>query len=71
MVLLGLVIIIIVIPVLVQSNTEKTSINTAKRSLEQFKVLRAYYTKNVIRKTQGKGGLSASYDHVGTNRSSP
>gem|GEM_PF-2053308 len=63
MVLIGLIIIIIVIPILVQANTEQSSINTAKRSLEQFKVLRGYYTDNVIRKAQGKGGLVASYDH--------
>jgi len=52
-----------IIPSLVKQNAEQEAIRAAERTVAQFKTIRAYYTKNVIKKVLGKGGLTGSFDH--------
>jgi signal transduction histidine kinase len=64
-------ILIIVIPNTVKGHTEKTSINTAIASLEQFKLLRAYYTDNVVKKVLLNSHITTSYNHLNTKDKIP
>ena len=54
-----------IMPVLMKENSENEALIAAQNTVTQFKTLRAYYTKNVIKKVLGKGGLAPSFDHHG------
>jgi signal transduction histidine kinase len=56
---------IIVIPKTVNEYTEKSSLNTAVAYLNKFKLLRSYYTDNVVRKVLKNSKITTSYDHTG------
>jgi len=64
-------ILIIVIPNTVRNHTEKTSFNTAITSLGQFKLLRAYYTDNIVKKILLNSDITTSYNHLGTQDKIP
>ncbi|ABV35276.1 Signal transduction histidine kinase-like protein [Shewanella sediminis HAW-EB3] len=53
------------IPILVKRNAEQHAIHTALNSLKQMKVLRAYYTKNIVKKVQEFGVLKPAIKHLG------
>ncbi|MCF6209118.1 MAG: methyl-accepting chemotaxis protein [Gammaproteobacteria bacterium] len=53
----------LLIPDMVRKNTEQEAISQAETTVQQFKTLRAYYTKNVIKKIAGKDGISPAIDH--------
>ena len=53
------------IPILVERNAEQHAIHTALNSLTQLKILRAYYTKNVVKKVQEFGVLTPAIKHLG------
>ncbi|WP_185965827.1 ATP-binding protein [Shewanella sp. YLB-09] len=53
------------IPILVERNAEQHAIHTALNSLKQLKILRAYYTKNVVKKVQDFGVLTPAIKHLG------
>jgi len=57
-------ILIIVIPNTVRNHTEKSSFNTAITSLDQFKILRAYYTDNIVKKILLNSDITTSYEHL-------
>ncbi len=53
------------VPTLVKQQAEGLALAQAEKTVSQFKTIRAYYTKNVIAKVLGKGGIGASFDHKG------
>ncbi len=53
------------IPILVERNAKQHAIHTALNSLKQLKVLRAYYTKNIVKKVQEFGVLTPAIKHLG------
>jgi len=64
-------ILIIVIPNTVRNHTEKASFNTAVTSLEQIKMLRTYYTDNIVRKVLLNSDITTSFDHLGVQDKIP
>lgn len=54
------------IPQAILTNTEKVAIQSAIQTVLQFKILRRYYTDNVIDKVIADGGLTPSFDHSKT-----
>ena len=53
------------IPILVERNAEQHALHTALNSLKQLKVLRTYYTKNIVKKVQEYGVLTPAIKHLG------
>ncbi|NOY71032.1 MAG: methyl-accepting chemotaxis protein [Gammaproteobacteria bacterium] len=51
------------IPSQIKQNTEVNAITIAENSVQQFKILRAYYTNNVVKKVVGKSDIRASFNH--------
>ena len=51
------------LPGMVQSDVVKGSVTSAEETVNQFKTLRAYYTKNVIKKVLANDGLKPSLNH--------
>jgi len=61
--ILIIVAVAVVTPQLVRQNAEADALAAAQRTVNQLKVLRAYYVKNVIKKVIGKGGIKGSFNH--------
>ncbi len=61
----------LLIPDMVRKNTEQEAISQAETTVQQFKTLRAYYTKNVIKKIADKSGISPAIDHQNNPDSIP
>ncbi len=59
------------IPTLIQSNAEQEATISAQRTATQFKIVRAYYTKNVISKIVGKHDIKGSINHESEPNSIP
>ena len=53
----------IAVPSLVQKNANQLALTTAITSLEQFKILRVYYTNHVVNKVQERDGIKAAVNH--------
>ncbi|HEB95468.1 MAG TPA: methyl-accepting chemotaxis protein [Sedimenticola thiotaurini] len=51
------------VPTMVRQQAEAAALEQAEKTVSQFKTIRAYYTRNVIAKVLGKGGIGASFDH--------
>jgi methyl-accepting chemotaxis protein len=51
------------IPYIVQKHTEQAAVAQAQQTVQQFKTLRAYYTRNVIKKIAGKESIKGSFEH--------
>ena len=69
--ILCLIIVAWVVPLLVTKNAQEEAVVSAQRTAEQFKTIRAYYTKNVVGKVVGKEGLKASFNHKAESDSIP
>jgi len=67
----GLSILAWIIPNTIQANAESGAVIAAERTVAQFKTIRAYYTKNVVKKVLGKGGLKGSFNHKSEPNSVP
>lgn len=52
------------IPQFVQNTVEKRVSYSAIKSLDQFKVLRDYYTENIVKKVQASEGVTVGMDHL-------
>ncbi len=52
------------IPSMVADNSRSSAIENAQRIVRQFKVLRGYYAKNVIKKVLAGSNLKPSFDHA-------
>ncbi len=61
----------LMIPNMVRKNTEQEAIAQAETTVQQFKTLRAYYTKNVIKKIAGTNDISPAIDHQANPDSIP
>jgi len=54
-----------------QMNAMSQARLSAQASIEQFKILRRYYTENVVGKVSGQTGLRVSFDHAGRGDTIP
>ncbi|HEB86491.1 MAG TPA: methyl-accepting chemotaxis protein [Gammaproteobacteria bacterium] len=61
--ILVIIAVAVVTPELVRRNAETDALETAQRTVNQLKTLRAYYVKNVIKKVLGKGGIKSSFNY--------
>ena len=52
------------IPRTINANVEQAAIDNAILSVNQYKKIRGYYTKNVIEKVLANGGVRPSIDHA-------
>lgn len=52
-------------PELVKRNAQSNALHSAQTMVNQLKQLRAYYTKNVVKKVIGRDGLKGSFNHQG------
>jgi len=55
----------------VAENTRESAVESAVRTANQFKAMRGYYTKNVVKKVVANGSLKPSYDHKAEPNSIP
>jgi methyl-accepting chemotaxis protein len=68
---LGILIISFSLPGLIEKNATQVAIQDAERSANQFKTLRSYYTKNVIKKVIATGAMKGSFNHKNEPNSIP
>jgi len=59
----GILVAMWAIPVAYEANARQEAIDTASKTVEQFKTIRAYYTKNVIKKVLAESSLKPSFNH--------
>lgn len=59
------------IPYQLEMNTVQAAIDSAKQTINQLKIIREYYTVNVIKKVVGSGKLKASLNHKNEKDSIP
>jgi signal transduction histidine kinase len=62
----GIVLLVLVIwvPNLIQENTRQTAIANATQIVNQFKVIRGYYTRNVVSVVRSESGIAVAADHA-------
>ncbi len=65
LILVFIVIAALILPKILENMAIEDAITASTNTVNQLKEVRAYYTKNVIKKVAGKNGFSASYDHAG------
>lgn len=53
-----------VIPKVINNNAIEAATSSALLTANQFKIIRGYYTKNIIKKAKATGGLKPSIDHA-------
>ena len=70
-ILLGLLIAWFFIPGMVMDNARDIATNSALQTANQFKTIRGYYTKNIIKKAKANGGLKPAIDHEGVANTIP
>lgn len=61
--LVGILIALWVIPKTYETNARAEAVESASKTVEQFKTIRAYYTKNVIKKVLAESSLKPSFNH--------
>ncbi|NKB50052.1 MAG: DUF3365 domain-containing protein [Alphaproteobacteria bacterium] len=61
----------IFLPNVIGGNARDTAVNSAVQTVGQFKTLRAYYTKNIIKKVLANGTIKPSIDHEGKENTVP
>ncbi len=59
------------VPRMVTDNTRDAAVRSAVQTVKQFKTIRGYYTKNVIKKAKANGGLKPSFNHATEPNSIP
>jgi methyl-accepting chemotaxis protein len=55
----------IVLPWAIRNNAEQDALNASVETARQFKILRKYYTENVVSKVLAKGDIKPGADHKG------
>ncbi len=68
---LGILSIAILLPRMVEDNARSEAIQAAVQTVNQFKTIRGYYTKNVIKKVVQDGNLKPSFNHKTEAKSVP
>jgi len=53
------------IPSLIEKNSVEVAVQDAERTVQQLKVLRGYYAKNVIKKVLANGSIKPAVEHKG------
>jgi len=61
--LLGLILAAVYIPTVMEDNVVQSAVRTAENNVKQFKVLRKYYVKNVIKKVLKGSSMKGSFNH--------
>lgn len=61
--IVGLVFVAIYVPYTIKENAIATAIESSETSAEQFKVIRGYYTVNVVKKVLEGSDIKPSYNH--------
>ena len=59
------------IPGMVMENVRNAATETSLQTANQFKVIRGYYTRNVIKKAKANGGLKPAINHKGIANTVP
>ncbi len=62
--IISLIVAWFVIPSLIIENSRETAIHSAVQTANQFKTIRGYYTKNVIKKVIKNKGVKPSFNHA-------
>lgn len=70
-VIAGVVGLAIWLPGAIEKNTVETAIKSATATVNQFKTVRGYYTKNVVKKAVQSGALKPSFNHATEENSIP
>jgi len=69
--ILVIIILIVYVPSVTQEHTIKSAVSTAENTVKQYKNIRSYYTKNVIKKVLSTSDVTANYVHDGINKVIP
>jgi methyl-accepting chemotaxis protein len=54
-----------IVPRLISQDAVASAVEQARQTVNEFKVLRGYYTNSVVAKVKGVGGVKVSFDHKG------
>ncbi|KGJ89922.1 methyl-accepting chemotaxis protein [Colwellia psychrerythraea] len=68
---LVLLTLIIYVPSVTKDQTIKTAISSAEGTVKQYKAIRGYYTKNIIKKIVANKEMSAHYNHTDSANTVP
>ncbi|RED52343.1 methyl-accepting chemotaxis protein [Aestuariispira insulae] len=60
---IGIVLAMLILPGAVRDNVTKDAVTAAQQTVKQFKIVRGYYTNNVIKKVLADGNLTPSFRH--------
>jgi len=69
--IVAIVVIWIVVPRLVANNATHEAIAASEQIVAQFKLIRAYYTENVVNKLVKDGTIKPSFDHKSNEKAVP
>ena len=69
--IIGVILLMSFLPSTISENSQKDAVAAATQTVNQFKALRAYYTRNVISKVLADGNLKPSYSHKNEEGSVP
>ncbi len=62
-VILVFIVLLTYVPSVTKEHTINAAINSAQSTVQQYKTIRSYYTKNIIKKVLGSGVISPDYNH--------
>jgi len=62
-VIIAMVTVWMFIPPLISKNVTQSAISNGLQTVDQFKLIRAYYTNNVVKKAVSSGGMKPMIDH--------
>jgi len=66
-----IVILLVYVPSVTQQHTIDSAISTAENTVKQYKTIRGYYTKSVIKKVLATSDVTADYRHIGKDKVIP
>jgi len=70
-IMLSIVFALIYLPDYFEENARMDATHSAEQIAGQYKIFRAYYTKNVVKKVLAAGGIELGYDHEGVQNTIP
>lgn len=60
-----------IVPSIVEKNTREDALRSSSETVRQFKTLRGYYTKNVVKKVLAESEIKPSTEHATTSNAIP
>ena len=60
----GIIVTWLFLPGAIRDNVTQDAITAAQQTVKQFKIMRGYYTKNIIKKVLNDGNLRPSFNHA-------